>query len=147
MGMPYLLPLVEYEPTSSIGFTRMTVSMCFFSFFAVAAMCFWRGSAKPLLAIGESLNGEEAFDKMDFDGAEKSLKRAIARDSLPAEVYSNLAKVKTVQFMKDPMRKDALQEAILFQKEALSRDPGSRNYQRGLLELLALSGTPKKTHR
>jgi len=111
-----------------------------------AALCgilVWFWGIKPVAALSESLNAEEAFDKMDFGSAEMHLKKALVWDGLPAKYYSDLSKVILAQSLKDPNPQGRVRDAIPFQREALLREPGLTEYRSQMEEILSLSGLKK----
>lgn len=97
----------------------------------------WRWGVRPLIAFDYSLNAQNAYDKMDFNLAEQFLKKSIRWDTLPSKYYSGLSMILSYRYEKEK-RKEFLNEAILFQKEALKREPDFLPYQLRMNQLIKI---------
>lgn len=96
----------------------------------------WKWGVKPLMAFQESLRAQEFFKERDWNSTEKHLRKSIAWDKLPAKYYSDLSMVLTTRYQVGEKDPSLIHEAILLQKESLSREPLSKDYKNQMKFLL-----------
>lgn len=99
-----------------------------YRFPTVALLLFsgWGFGIKPLLSFSATLQAQKAFEKNNLKEAENHLREAIALDPLPSKTWSDLSKLLWTQYQINKENSSLLKEAFTFQKEALRRNPFSK---------------------
>jgi hypothetical protein len=101
----------------------------------------WSFGIKPLAAIGESMNAQDAFDRKDLASAEDALRKAAAWDPWTVKYRADLAMTLALDFRIHPEKRELIQEAVKIQTEAVRREPGNRGYRLQQEEILRMAET------